>query len=107
MPIPTQNIAKVVAAYSNAAKGGSTSGLSAVSNTQPKNTFASLVRGSIQGAIDAGNKSEAMSIKALNGKADINQVVTAVSEAEITLQTVVAIRDKVIDAYREIVRMPM
>ncbi len=107
MTIPLQNIAKVAAAYSNAAKGGATSGLEAVGSVPAKDTFANLVRGSIQGVIDAGNKSEALSIKAINGTADINQVVTAVSEAEITLQTVVAIRDKVIDAYREIVRMPM
>ncbi len=107
MPVPLQNIANVAAAYSNAAKRGAPSGLNTTSNVQPKNTFANLVRGSIQGAINASNKSEALSIKAINGNADINNVVTAVSEAEVTLQTVVAIRDKVIDAYREIVRMPM
>jgi flagellar hook-basal body complex protein FliE len=33
--------------------------------------------------------------------------VTAVAEAELTLQTVVSMRDKVIDAYKEILRMPM
>ena len=36
-----------------------------------------------------------------------NEMDTAVAEAEVALQTVVAVRDKVIDAYREIMRMPM
>jgi len=31
----------------------------------------------------------------------------AVSEAELTLNTVVAVRDKVLEAYREILRMPI
>ena len=37
----------------------------------------------------------------------MNKVVTAVAEAELTLQTVVTIRDKVIEAYRDIMRMPI
>ncbi|MCH7865437.1 MAG: flagellar hook-basal body complex protein FliE, partial [Proteobacteria bacterium] len=37
----------------------------------------------------------------------INQGVTAVAEAEVTLQTVVMVRDKVLEAYREILRMQM
>ena len=40
-------------------------------------------------------------------RADIGQVVTAVAEAEVTIQTIVAIRDKVIEAYKDIIRMPM
>jgi flagellar hook-basal body complex protein FliE len=34
-------------------------------------------------------------------------VVTAVSNAEMTLQTVVAVRDRVLNAYQEIMRMPI
>ncbi|MEM6903398.1 MAG: flagellar hook-basal body complex protein FliE, partial [Pseudomonadota bacterium] len=34
-------------------------------------------------------------------------VVMAVNNAEITLQSVVSIRDRVISAYQEILRMPM
>ena len=40
-------------------------------------------------------------------KADLSSVVTAVAEAELTLQTVVAVRDKVIESYKQILRMPM
>ena len=38
---------------------------------------------------------------------NIVDVVTAVAEAETTLQTVVTVRDKVITAYQEIMRMPI
>ena len=41
------------------------------------------------------------------GKADLNDVVQAVTNAEVTLQTVTAVRDKVLNAYQEILRMPM
>ena len=43
----------------------------------------------------------------LSGKADVVDLVTAMNEAEMTLQTVVAVRDKVVQAYQEIMRMPI
>ena len=47
------------------------------------------------------------SAAAAAGKADLNTVVVAVAEADLTLKTVVAVRDKVLAAYREILRMPI
>ncbi len=41
------------------------------------------------------------------GKSDIVDVVTAISAAESSLETVVAVRDQVIQAYQEILRMPI
>ena len=43
----------------------------------------------------------------LSGKPDMAQVVTAVSNAEVTLQAAVAVRDKVIQAYQDVIRMPI
>ncbi len=105
MPTPAQNIASVAAAYAQAAKGGGP-GLTA-RDAGPQSDFAALVKGAVEGAIETGRKGERMSIDAINENADLNQVVTAVAEAELTLKTVVAVRDKVIDAYKEIIRMPM
>ena len=48
-----------------------------------------------------------MTAKAVAGEADILEVVSAVSNAEMTLQTVVAVRDRVLGAYQEIMRMPI
>jgi flagellar hook-basal body complex protein FliE len=41
----------------------------------------------------------------LAGKAELSDVIAAVSQAEVSLQTVVAVRDKVIAAYQDIMRM--
>ena len=44
---------------------------------------------------------------AIAGEADVTDVVMAVTNAETTLQTVVAVRDRVMAAYQEILRMPI
>ena len=82
MPTPAQNIASVAAAYANAAKGGGP-GLAA-RDAQPKSDFAALVKGAVEGAIETGKQGERMSIDAVNESADLNQVVTAVAEANKT-----------------------
>jgi flagellar hook-basal body complex protein FliE len=66
-----------------------------------------MVKNFAESAVNTGKVSEQMTAAAAAGKADLNQVVVAVAEAEVTLNTVVAVRDKVIAAYKEILRMPM
>jgi flagellar hook-basal body complex protein FliE len=48
-----------------------------------------------------------MAIKQVAGQADIVDVVNAVNAAELSLDTVVAVRDKVIQAYQSIMQMPI
>jgi flagellar hook-basal body complex protein FliE len=67
--------------------------------------FASLLRDGAKAAIDAGKNSEELSKQALTGKADVRDVVAAVNNAEVTLQTVIAVRDKVVSAYNEILHL--
>ena len=55
--------------------------------------------------VQAIAQAEAASIKGVRGEASIQQVVEAVLEAERTLQTAIAVRDKVVQAYQEISRM--
>jgi len=105
MPTPTQSISNAIRAYNEAVTGRS---------AQPEtrqaasgDDFASLVKGAIEEAKKIGEKSEKLSIAGIADRADIGKVVTAVAEAEVALQTVVAIRDKVIEAYKDIIRMPM
>ncbi len=69
--------------------------------------FSAVLERSLEGAVQAGLESEAVSIKSITGEAALTDIVTAVSNAEITLQTVVAVRDKVLQAYQEIIRMPI
>ena len=71
------------------------------------NNFSAMVKNFAESAVEVGKNSEMQSAAAAAGKADLNTVVMAVSEAELTLNTVVAVRDKVMEAYREILRMPI
>jgi flagellar hook-basal body complex protein FliE len=70
-------------------------------------SFYDLVTQSLGSALDAGHKAEKISTLALMGKADITDVATAVSSAELALNEVVSIGSKVISAYQQIMQMPM
>jgi flagellar hook-basal body complex protein FliE len=69
--------------------------------------FASMVREAAEGVQETLNAGETQSLKAAAGKADVNDVVVAVSKAEMTLQTVVTLRDRAVQAYQDILRMPI
>lgn len=88
---------------------GLTPGLGAadVSKVKQGGGFGEMLGEALQGALDANKAAEATSAKAVAGKADVTDVVTAVTNAEVALDTVVAVRDKVISAYQEIIRMPI
>lgn len=108
MSNPAVGFANAVQAYSNVAQGQAFGGKAPQeASAGSGDEFASLVKSAIDEAIKIGERSEHLSIQGVNDRADLNQVVTAVAEAEVTLQTVVAVRDKVIDAYKEILRMPI
>lgn len=70
-------------------------------------SFASFLKGTARGLVDTLKSGEKMSAQAITGKADITDVVQAVTAAEISLQTVVAVRDRMIAAYQDIMRMPI
>ena len=75
--------------------------------TKEPASFMSMVGDSLKSAAASGYQSEALATKALAGKADITSVVTAVANAEIALNTIVAVRDRAISAYQDIIRMPI
>lgn len=104
---PTMGINNAMAAYNRASRSVG-QGMDARDTSGPKGGgFADLVKSALEEARRIGERSEQMSIQGIRDNADLNQVITAVAEAEVTLQTVVSIRDKVIDAYKEILRMPI
>jgi flagellar hook-basal body complex protein FliE len=72
-----------------------------------KPSFPDLLEQSINTSIDTTYKGEEVSLKSLVGKADLHEMVTAVTHAELTLQTVVSVRDRVINAYQDILKMPI
>lgn len=73
----------------------------------PGSDFASVLKDAAKMSIGALKTAEQQSAAAIAGKADIREVVAAVNNAEMTLETVVTVRDKVINAYNEILRMPI
>lgn len=79
----------------------------ALNNAAPGQDFAKLLTESVQGVVDAGKVAETQSMQMVNGKADMVDVVTAMSQAEIAMETMVTVRDRVISAYEEIMRMPI
>ncbi|WP_410218789.1 flagellar hook-basal body complex protein FliE [Paracoccus sp. (in: a-proteobacteria)] len=48
-----------------------------------------------------------VSTGAMTGQLSTHQLVQTIAEAELAMETVVAIRDKVVEAYQEILRMPV
>ncbi|MCM2396108.1 flagellar hook-basal body complex protein FliE [Rhizobium sp. S95] len=68
-------------------------------------TFASVLGGAVNDAISAVKGGEAASFAGIKGTADTREVVDAVMEADRTLKTAVALRDKVVSAYLEITKM--
>ena len=69
--------------------------------------FTTALKDAAQGAIESLRDGEQKSMQGVAGNVDIHDVVMAVNNAEVTLQTVVAVRDKVIAAYQDIMRMPI
>lgn len=83
------------------------SGVADAGQAKAAGGFGEMLREALQNTVDASREAEAVSAKAAAGKADVTDVVTAVTNAEMALDTVVGIRDKVISAYQEIMRMPI
>jgi flagellar hook-basal body complex protein FliE len=78
-----------------------------VSSSDDKGSFADMLSSALDSVSSAGKKADSQAQQAVAGKSDLVDVVTAVSESEAALQTLVAVRDKVISAYEEIMKMPI
>ncbi|MEJ2626487.1 MAG: flagellar hook-basal body complex protein FliE [Pseudolabrys sp.] len=100
------NIARLAADPSRSG-GGVGAGLGAGDGSQGGSSFSSVLKHAIDGLNEIGHKSDAQMMAAANGKSDMVNVATAVSQTEVAIDAVVAVRDKVIAAYQEIMRMPI
>ncbi|KQQ58289.1 flagellar hook-basal body protein FliE [Rhizobium sp. Leaf311] len=81
----------------------STAATAATAVTGP--SFASVLGGVATDAVESLKKGEAMSFAGIQGKANTREVVDAVMQADQTLKTAVALRDKIVSAYLDIVKM--
>ncbi|MAS88042.1 MAG: flagellar hook-basal body complex protein FliE [Micavibrio sp.] len=79
----------------------------AVEKTAQGASFADLMKEGINQTIAAQRKSEEMSAKAVTGDADLTEVVSAITKAELALDTVLAVRDRLVSSFQEIMRTQM
>ena len=69
--------------------------------------FGATLQRALQGAVEDFHAADAGAAQALAGGGNITDVVTAIARAELTLQTATAIRDRVVQAYQDIMKMPI
>ena len=82
----------------------------AVEETTPETKgmdFGQMVKEAVDTVVDKGQQADEKTMGMIEGKTGVVDVVTAVAETEVALETMVAVRDRVISAYEEIMRMPI
>ena len=102
------NPSAAATAYSNALKAVTGPGAAAGDSAGAAGpSFADMVKDVVGDAVKSGQAAEQKALQGAGNKAEIVDVVTAITNAELSLQTVVAVRDKVIAAYQDIMKMPI
>lgn len=102
MTIPTITVRPAAAA---SAYQATDSGLDSATGSNDTTGFGATLQRAMAGVVDAGHAADAQSVQAIAGGGNLTDVVTAVSKAELALQTTVTIRDRVVAAYQDIMRM--
>jgi len=82
-------------------------GASPRSGNAGASSFGSMLKDALGSVMEAGRKSDAQGMALASGKANVVDVVTAVAETEVAVETLVSVRDRVIQAYEEIMKMPI
>ena len=90
-------------AYLNTMKAAQGADVSPVADVGAP-SFGDVLKQSLTSAMDAQHNSEKVSAQALVGKADMTDVMQALNNAEMALNTVLAVRDRVVQAYDQIMR---
>ena len=96
------NIADAINAYRQ--PGGNLGKAVGAASDSGGESFADALKGFANDAVGALKDGEKAATAGASGKADLTSVVTAINNAELMLQTVVTIRDKVISAYQSIMQ---
>jgi flagellar hook-basal body complex protein FliE len=91
-------------AYASAARALET-GAAAKPMDSAGPSFSDVLKDAVGGVLDAGRKSDSQTVAMASGKANVMDVVTAVAETDVAVSTLVSVRDKVIAAYEDIMKM--
>jgi flagellar hook-basal body complex protein FliE len=78
-----------------------------VNAAETQGGFGQILQQVMGDAVTSSRHAEQAMAAQVQGKAELVDVVTAISSAEASLETVMAVRDQVIQAYQEIMRMPI
>ncbi len=70
-------------------------------------SFGALVKEALGATVEAGRKSDTQAQAMAAGKTNMVDLVTAVAESETAITTLVSVRDRVIQAYQQIMQMPI
>ena len=82
-------------------------GPGAVAPAQEGPDFGRMVSQAMDEVVGSSRKAETQMAAHAAGKADLVDVVTSISSAQASLETMMAVRDQVIQAYQSIINMPI
>jgi flagellar hook-basal body complex protein FliE len=83
------------------------SGLSSPGSGADGTSFGTALSNALNGAVQTGQQADTQAAQGLNGQGDLTQIVTSVTQAQLALQTTVALRDRMVQAYQSIMNMPI
>lgn len=97
------NVTDALAAYRQT-MGGAVSGAKAKTLDTVGSNFEDTLKSFVGDAIHSLKDGEQAAAAGASGKANLQEVVLALNNAELMMQSIVAIRDKLVNAYQEIIR---
>ena len=101
----TADALRAAQAYAQAASSAAQS--IAPSNEAARPDFSALVQNALADTSSSLKAGEQAAAQVAAGEANLVDVVTAISAAEVSLESAIAVRNRVIEAYQEIMRMPI
>jgi flagellar hook-basal body complex protein FliE len=94
-------------AYGAGTPGAGIAGAGGPDIAQTGAMFTQMLADQVSSTVNASRVAEAQAGQAAKGRAELVDVVTAVAAAEVQMETMMAFRDQAIQAYQEIMRMPI
>ena len=77
------------------------------SQTSGGPSFSAVLKEAVGSVLEVGKKSDAQTMAMTSGKGNVMDVVTAVAETDVAVSTLVSVRDRVIQSYEDIMKMPI
>jgi flagellar hook-basal body complex protein FliE len=94
-------------AYAALSRMMETGGAEKSAGTSGGPSFSSVLKDAVGSVMEAGKKSDAQTMAMTSGKGNVMDVVTAVAETDVAVSTLVSVRDRVIQSYEDIMKMPI